>query len=145
METIRVRGRFHTAHRQLAHPGKCRFPHGHTWRGEFELRCERFPRDEMDMSIDFGALKDIMKFLDHKIIVTRQDPDFLDPERFDQEGVVVIDGLGPSVENVAYYCLKQILGVIRGQYPDHGVEYQISVTIQETDHNFFVVDETHTI
>jgi len=145
METIRVRGRFHTAHRQLAHPGKCRFPHGHTWRGEFKLVCDRFPRDAMDMSIDFGALKDIMKFLDHKLIVTRNDPDFLDPDRFDQEGIVVIDGIGPSVENVAYYCLDRILDVIRGQYPDRGATYQIEVTIQETDNNFFIIEQTHTI
>ncbi|MCZ7599318.1 MAG: 6-carboxytetrahydropterin synthase [Gammaproteobacteria bacterium] len=127
-----MRGRFHTAHRQMAHPGKCRFPHGHTWRAEFKLVCEalspgrtrygdRLRRAEGHHEVPGSP----------KIIVTRNDPDFLDPARFDPEGVVVIDGRGPSVENVAYYCLHRILDVIRGQYPDHGVTYQIEVTIQE--------------
>ena len=145
METIRVRGRFHTAHRQLAHPGKCRFPHGHTWRGEIVVRTERFPRDELDMSIDFGALKNILKFLDHKILVTRDDPDFLDATRFEPEGVVVLDGRGPSVENVADYCVERIVDVIAGKYPDHGLSYELEVTIQETDNNIFTVSQTRVI
>lgn len=145
METIRVLGRFHTAHRQRRHPGKCQYVHGHTWRGEFILRCDRFPRDELDMTIDFGVLKDIMKDLDHKILVTADDPDFTDAERWDPAGIVLIDGKGPSVENVAYHCLGRILEVIRDQYPDHGIDYTIQVTIQETDHNFFTIEERHTI
>ncbi|NUQ01520.1 MAG: 6-carboxytetrahydropterin synthase [Armatimonadetes bacterium] len=145
METIRVRAQFHTAHRQLGHPGKCRYPHGHTWRGEFVLRTERFPRDAMDMSIDFGELKDIMKALDHKILITADDPDFTDPERWDPAGVVVLPGRGPSVENVAYYCLAGILEVIRAHYPDQGLRYEVEVTIQETDNNFFSVAEEHVI
>ena len=44
METIKARGKFHAAHRQLDYDGKCAYVHGHTWRGVFVIRTERFPR-----------------------------------------------------------------------------------------------------
>ncbi|MCC7494889.1 MAG: 6-carboxytetrahydropterin synthase [Fimbriimonadaceae bacterium] len=145
METIRVLARFHTAHRQLQHPGQCRFPHGHTWRAELVLRTTRFPRDDMDMSLDFGALKAVFKSLDHKILVTANDPDFLDPTRWDPCGVVLIPGRGPSVENVADYCRDQVLALIAAKYPAQGLTYELRLTIQETDHNFFTVESSHVI
>ena len=65
METIRAHGKFHAAHRQLDYDGKCAYVHGHTWRGVFVVSAARFPRlEKLDMSVDFGALKDIFKFLD---------------------------------------------------------------------------------
>jgi 6-pyruvoyltetrahydropterin/6-carboxytetrahydropterin synthase len=140
METLRVRGRFHTGHRQRQHDGKCRFLHGHTWHGECEVSCARFPRDELDMSIDFGALKAIFKDLDHRFLVTDADTDLLDPE-----GIVRLPGRGPSVENVAWYCLERIVAVIAGKYPDRGLTYHLRVTIAETDNNTFIVEETRTI
>ena len=145
LETIRVLGRFHAAHRQLRHPGKCRFPHGHTWRGEIVLRADRFPRDELDMSIDFSALKDILKFLDHKILVTADDPEFADGDKWDPAGVVVVGGRAPSVENVTVYCLDQVWHLLESKYPSRGVHYEVEVTIQETDHNFFSISAARTI
>ena len=145
METIRVRGRFHTGHRQLRHEGKCRFPHGHTWRGEFTLSTERFPRDELDMSVDFGALKAIMKHLDHKFLVTADDTTLLDAERFDPEGLVLLPGRGPSVENVACWCLERIVDVLTDKYPGRGLTYRLSVRIEETENNIFIVDDERTI
>lgn len=140
METVRVLSDFHTAHRQLGYPGKCAFVHGHTWKGEFTVSTDRFPRDDLDMSLDFGDLKRIMKDLDHKIIVTESDLKFMDPDQFEPEGVVVIRGKGPSVENVAEYCFEMIVDHIREKFPDRGLNYQIQVTIEETDHNFFIIE-----
>ena len=34
MEQITVHARFHTGHRQIGYPGKCRFVHGHTWKDD---------------------------------------------------------------------------------------------------------------
>ena len=57
METLTAKGHFHAAHRQLDYDGKCAHVHGHTWRGSFVVRAERFPRLEgVDMSVVFGAL-----------------------------------------------------------------------------------------
>lgn len=141
METIRTHGKFHAAHRQLDYVGKCAYVHGHTWRGTFVVSAERFPRlEQLDMSVDFGALKDIFKFLDHKMLIAARDKTFLNADLFEPQGVVIMPGENPSVENVAEYCLGQAVEVLQGLFPGRGVEYQIEVTIQETDNNFFVAD-----
>ena len=141
METIEARGKFHAAHRQLDYDGKCAYVHGHTWRGVFVVRTERFSRlEKLDMSVDFGALKDIFKFLDHKMLISARDGTFLDPKLFEPQGVVVMPGENPSVENVAEYCLDQAVEVLQKLFPERGHQYHIEVSIQETDNNFFVAD-----
>ena len=141
METIRTHGKFHAAHRQLDYVGKCAFVHGHTWRGTFVVRTERFPRlQPLDMSVDFGALKDIFKFLAHKMLIAARDQTFLDSDLFELEGVVVMPGENPSVENVAEYCLGKAVDILQELIPGRGVEYHIEVTIQETDNNFFLAE-----
>ena len=141
METIKARGKFHAAHRQLDYDGKCAYVHGHTWRGVFVIRTERFPRlEKLDMSVDFGALKDIFKFLDHKMLVSARDTTFLNAKLFESQGVVVMPGENPSVENVAEYCLDQAVEVLQKLFPERGHQYHIEVSIQETDNNFFVAD-----
>ena len=140
LETIRVHSDFHAAHRQLGYDGKCRFVHGHTWIGTIILKTEQFPRNSLDLSIDFGHLKDIFRHLDHKIMVCENDEDFLRSGLFEQEGVVLLPGDNPSVENVTRYCLYQVVQAIRSEYPDQDIDYDIEVTIQETDHNIFTID-----
>jgi len=140
METIRVHSDFHTAHRQLRYPGKCRHVHGHTWKGTIVVATERFPRNELDMSIDFGDLKDVLRHMDHKMLVCEDDKTFTAKNQFEPEGVIVIPGRNPSVENVAYYCLNGVVNVIKSQYPDRNLRYHIEITIQETENNTFIVD-----
>ena len=141
METIKAHGKFHAAHRQQEYEGKCAFVHGHTWRGTFVMRAERFPRDEkLDMSVDFGALKDIFKFLDHKMLISERDETFANAALFDPEGVVVLPGTNPSVENVVLYCMNEAVDVLAKLFPGLGVEYHIELTIQETDNNFFTLE-----
>ena len=141
METIKAHGKFHAAHRQLEYQGKCAFVHGHTWRGTFVMRAERFPRDEkLDMSVDFGALKDILKFLDHKMLISERDETFANADLFDPEGVVVLPGTNPSVENVVLYCMNEAVDVLSKLFPGLGIEYNIELTIQETDNNFFTLE-----
>lgn len=139
MEKITVHARFHTGHRQLGYPGKCRFVHGHTWRGTVVVATEEFPRDDIDMSLDFGDLKDILRKFDHKMIVTDGDRAFLDPALFEPEGVVVIKGRGPSVENVAIHVLDEVVAHIRDRFPGQDKRYAIEVTIIETENNLFTV------
>ena len=140
MEKIIVHAKFHTGHRQIGYPGKCRFVHGHTWRGTISVRTEEFPRDDIDMSLDFGDLKNIMRKFDHKMIVTDGDQTFMDPSIFEPEGVVVIKGRGPSVENVAIHVLDETVEHIRAKFPGRNVTYDIEVTITETENNIFIVD-----
>ena len=145
MEKIIVTAKFHTGHRQLGYPGKCKFVHGHTWQGKVTVAADEFPRDELDMSLEFGEIKNVMRFMDHKMLVTEQDTTFLNSEFFEPEGVVVLKGKGPSVENVAAYVFEGVVGVIKKQYPGKGVRYTIEVLIQETENNIFVVEKPVTI
>ncbi|MDP6124470.1 MAG: 6-carboxytetrahydropterin synthase [Candidatus Latescibacteria bacterium] len=140
METLRAQAYFHAAHRQIGYPGKCRHVHGHTWRGVIVVSAERLPRNDLDMAVDFGDLKDILRSLDHKMMVSQTDSVFLDESLFDQDGVVLIPGNGPSVENISNYVYDRVADVIRRQYPDLGISYHIFVEIQETDNNFMVVE-----
>ena len=145
MEKIIVTAKFHTGHRQLGYPGKCKFVHGHTWQGKVIVAAEEFPRDDLDMSLDFGDIKAVMRFMDHKMLVTEQDTTFLNSELFEPEGVVVLKGKGPSVENVAYYVFDGVIDLIKKQYPGRGIRYTIEVTIQETENNIFVVERAVTV
>jgi 6-pyruvoyltetrahydropterin/6-carboxytetrahydropterin synthase len=141
MEKIIVTAKFHTGHRQLGYPGKCKFVHGHTWQGKVMVTADEFPRDDLDMSLEFGDIKAVMRFMDHKMLVTEQDTTFLNSELFEPEGVVVLKGKGPSVENVAAYVFDGVVDVIRKQYPGKGIRYTIEVTIQETENNIFVIEK----
>ena len=115
--------------------------HGHTWRGEFTVAADGFPRDERtDMRVDFGALKGIFRHLDHKMLVSARDEDFLRADLFDPEGVVVMPGDNPSVENVARYCIDEAVETIAKCFPARGLDYHIVVTIQETDNNYFTLE-----
>ena len=145
MEKIIVHARFHTGHRQLGYPGKCKFVHGHTWQGTVTVSAAEFPRDDLDMSLDFGDIKDVMRFMDHKMLVTEQDRPFLDPALFEPDGVVLLKGKGPSVENVALYVFDGVADLIKAKYPGRGIVYTIEVTIQETENNIFVVDKIVTV
>ena len=130
MEKIIVTAKFHTGHRQLGYPGKCKFVHGHTWQGKVAVSAEEFPRDDLDMSLDFGDIKNVMRFMDHKMLITEQDATFRDAGLFEPEGVVMLKGKGPSVENVAHYVFDGVIDLIRKQYPGQGVRYTVEVTIR---------------
>lgn len=145
MEKIIVTAKFHTGHRQLGYPGKCKFVHGHTWQGKVTVAAEEFPRDDLDMSLEFGEIKNVMRFMDHKMLVTEQDATFLNSEFFEPEGVVMLKGKGPSVENVAAYVFDGVAEVIRTQYPGKNIRYTIEVTIQETENNIFMIEKQVTV
>ncbi|MCC5875116.1 MAG: 6-carboxytetrahydropterin synthase [Candidatus Sumerlaeia bacterium] len=145
MEKIVVKSHFHTGHRQIGYPGHCQYVHGHTWRGKIIVTADEFPRDDLDMSLDFGDLKRIMRFLDHKMLVTENDKEFAQSNLFEPEGVVVLKGKGPSVENVATYIFDGVVAHIGEKFPGKKVRYNIEVEIQETDNNFFSVIKEVTI
>ena len=64
-------------HRLLDYNGKCAHPHGHNGKIEIELASKKL--DSRGMVFDFGDVKEIIqkwvdKELDHKMILSRQDP-----------------------------------------------------------------------
>ena len=145
MEKIIVHAKFHTGHRQLGYPGECRFVHGHTWRGTVAISTAEFPRDELDMSLDFGRHQEGHARPRSQDARGRGRHHVHEPDLFEPEGIVVIKGKGPSVENVAHHVFDRVVALIRGRYPGRGLEYRVEVTIQETENNFFVVDKPATV
>lgn len=84
------------------HPGRCRFPHGHSRRIEVVLSADRL--DERDMVCDFKALKlALAPFLDrfdHAMVVNSNDP-FL-PSLLEQgDRVIAFENEDPTTEAMA--------------------------------------------
>ena len=82
-----------------------------------------------------------MRDFDHRIIVTADDEIFTDPKLFEPEGIVLIPGKSPSVENVAAYVWSGVVDHLKAKFPSRGIEYTIEVEIQETENNFFSVEK----
>ena len=97
------------------------------------------------MSVDFGALKEIFRSLDHRMLVSVRDEVFLDSRLFEPDGIVLIPGANPSVENVARYCMERAVEALSELFPDRGIDYDLEVTIQETDNNLFALRRSVTI
>ena len=60
--------------------------------GKVMIAAEEFPRDEIDMSLEFGDIKNVMRFMDHKMLVTQQDATFMNKDLFEPDGIVVLKG-----------------------------------------------------
>jgi len=64
------------AHLLSKHPGKCRYPHGHSYRIEVTLQADQL--DQNDMVCDFQAIKccleKLLEKLDHGVAVNSTDP-----------------------------------------------------------------------
>ncbi len=64
-------------HRLLDYDGLCQHPHGHNAVAEIEVRADSL--DRLNMVVDFGDIKDLVKSwidreLDHRMILRHDDP-----------------------------------------------------------------------
>jgi 6-pyruvoyltetrahydropterin/6-carboxytetrahydropterin synthase len=91
-----------SGHQLSKHPGRCRFPHGHSRRIEVVLSSEKL--DENDMVCDFAAVKGILESYldayDHAMMVNSEDPS-LGSIRASSERVIVVEGEDPTTEVLA--------------------------------------------
>ena len=75
MYRICKRFEFQAAHVLSKHPGRCRFPHGHSYIVEVRLAADQL--DENDMVCDFHALKAVVQTylerLDHSMLLNSAD------------------------------------------------------------------------
>lgn len=85
------------------HPGKCRFPHGHSRRVEVVLVAAQL--DANDMVCDFKAVKHILAtFLDrwdHALAINTSDPQFAYFQKAYGERVVAFADRDPTTEVMA--------------------------------------------
>ncbi len=91
-----------SGHQLSKHPGRCRFPHGHSRKIEVVLRSETL--DDNDMVCDFAAVKAALSTYldayDHAMLVNSQDP-ALDAIRSCSDRVIVVEDADPTTEVLA--------------------------------------------
>ncbi|HPC83018.1 MAG TPA: 6-carboxytetrahydropterin synthase [Thermoanaerobaculaceae bacterium] len=149
MGYFRIARRFEieAGHRLHKHPGKCRFPHGHTRVVEVVLRAPSL--DASDMVCDYKALKQVvvraLERFDHAMLLASDDPL---REAFAPfvERVVLMEEGDPTTEVIA----RHLFGVISGEFRpgaevqgDDGALYRVpeGVTVErvrvwETPHTW---------
>ena len=85
------------------HPGKCRFPHGHSRRVEVELAADRL--DANDMVCDFKVVKQALQgFLDswdHALCLNTEDPQFEFYQKTYRARVIPFARMDPTSEVMA--------------------------------------------
>jgi len=103
-----------SGHMLLKHPGRCRYPHGHTRRVEVVVSRDRL--DERDMVCDFKAIKlalaDMLDRYDHALVVNAADPLLQCLQEELKERVIVFEGEDPTTEVMARRIYEHLSGEI---------------------------------
>lgn len=92
-----------SGHQLSKHPGRCRFPHGHTRRVEFVLESDDLDRNEMvcDFKIVKDAIGAYLDDLDHALCINKSDPMYPALKEAYGERVIGFDNLDPTTEVLA--------------------------------------------
>jgi 6-pyruvoyltetrahydropterin/6-carboxytetrahydropterin synthase len=97
------------------HPGRCRFPHGHTRVIEVVVASERL--DENDMVLDFKALKlavnGYINRLDHAMALNSNDPLLDAIRKVHPESVLVFKDTDPTTEVIAKDLFDYVDAVLK--------------------------------
>jgi 6-pyruvoyltetrahydropterin/6-carboxytetrahydropterin synthase len=115
---------FDAAHRLTFHKGKCKNLHGHTWKVKVKVSGPGF----LDMVVDFGEIKNIVKELDHKVLVYKEDT-WLRRCLDEGEFAVVILEHETTAENLAKYIKGRILECMQQ-------DFYVKVRVYETETNY---------
>jgi len=114
----------------LKHPGRCRYPHGHTRRVEVVLSGERL--NENDMVCDFKAIKlalgAFLDRFDHALVVNAEDPLLQVLQEELKERVIVFEGEDPTTEVMArriYEHLNHQIAAGREFSDPEGTRYRL--------------------
>jgi len=118
---------FESGHILSKHPGKCRFPHGHSRTVEVVVASDRL--DGNDMVCDFKrireALKDFLDRWDHALCLNTDDPNFGFLQKAYGGRIVPFDGADPTSEIMAKAVFDELKrkfaegGNAPGQLPGH--------------------------
>jgi 6-pyruvoyltetrahydropterin/6-carboxytetrahydropterin synthase len=105
MWTLHVEEEFSSAHANGPDGHKCNEMHGHDWLAIVEITYKKV--DENGWGPDFGAIKTLIKPLDHRNL----------NEYFNADFAHLGEGMKPSAENIARWLYKQVTNVV-GYTPD---------------------------
>lgn len=116
------------------HPGKCRFPHGHTRR--IEVTVEADALDAIDMVCDFKLLKTLIQAFvekfDHAMCINTRDPHF----KFYQatyERVIAFEEVDPTSELMAQMIFEFAASAVGEHFGGERKVRVRSVRIHETE------------
>ena len=119
-----------SGHMLLKHPGRCRYPHGHSRRVEVVVSCEKL--DERDMVCDFKTIKLALAAMldryDHALIVNAEDPLLECLQEELKERVIVFEGEDPTTEVLArriYEHLREEIVAGREYVDSEGERYAL--------------------
>ena len=111
-----------SGHQLSKHPGRCRFPHGHSRRIEVVLSSDQL--DANDMVCDFASVKQALSSYldayDHAMMVNSEDP-ALEAIQATSDRVIVVNGADPTTEVLArriYDFLSEQVGRPPRALPD---------------------------
>ena len=114
----------------LKHPGRCRFPHGHSRR--IEVVVTRDTLDENDMVCDFKALKlalaGYLDELDHALLVNAADPICASLPDSLKKRLILLKNEDPTTEVLArriYTHLEQLIAKNQTFTDAQGQHYQL--------------------
>lgn len=92
-----------SGHQLSKHPGKCRFPHGHTRRVEFILEADELDKNEM--VCDFAVVKEVigahLESFDHALCLNTADPLFETLRAAYGDRVIGFENQDPTTEILA--------------------------------------------
>lgn len=112
-----------SGHMLSKHPGRCRYPHGHSRRVEVVLRSQAL--DENDMVCDFKAIKlalhEFIDRWDHSMAINSDDP-MLETLRATGERLVLFDGTDPTTEVMARSVFDHLADLIERRVTLHDAE-----------------------
>lgn len=123
-----------SGHMLFKHPGRCKYPHGHSRLIEIVVASPEL--DENDMVCDFKALKlavaDVVDRLDHALAVNSDDPVLNRLGEDLCERVVVFQKKDPTTEVLARYIYEEVVARVASgrswRAPD-GSEYRLPAVL----------------
>jgi 6-pyruvoyltetrahydropterin/6-carboxytetrahydropterin synthase len=127
-----------SGHMLSKHPGRCRFPHGHT--RQIEVVVSSNCLDGNDMVLDFKALKlavtDYIERYDHAMALNSKDPMLSAIREVYPESLIVFEETDPTTEVIAkdlYDYVSHILLIGFQSEANVGVAYSIPAGIVELE------------
>jgi len=119
-----------SGHMLHKHPGRCRFPHGHTRRVEVVVSAQEL--DANDMVCDFKALKwavlECVDRLDHAMAINSQDPS-LKGLLETKDRLVVFQDQDPTTEVLAKHIYESVCRRIGTTFAGDGVSYHLPASL----------------
>lgn len=108
------------------HPGKCRFPHGHSRTIQVVFAADRL--DARDMVCDFKTVEHLLRHFcsawDHAICLNTDDPNFHFFEQHYGERVIAFPHADPTSEVMARVIFDEVKRALAATNP--GAEYPIT-------------------